>query len=38
MNLFYARLIVPIFNKQSRLEDGSLRTKIESYAKEVGLP
>mgnify|MGYP005817544799 CR=1 FL=1 len=36
MNLFYARLIVPIFNKQSRLEDGSLRTKIESYAKEVG--
>lgn len=35
MNLFYARLIVPIFNKQSPLEDGSLRTKIEAYANTV---
>lgn len=36
MNMFYSRLIVPIFNKQSPLEDGSLRTKIETYAKKVG--
>ncbi|MGM0934217.1 MAG: M48 family metallopeptidase [Bacteroidota bacterium] len=36
MNMFYARLIVPIFNKQTPLEEGSLRNKIESYAKSVG--
>ena len=36
MNMFYAKLIVPIFNKQSPLEEGSLRTKIEKYAKSVG--
>ncbi|WP_339611833.1 M48 family metallopeptidase, partial [uncultured Planktosalinus sp.] len=36
MNMFYARLIVPLFNKQSPLEDGSLRNKIEEYAKNVG--
>ncbi|WP_432410754.1 M48 family metallopeptidase [Rasiella sp. SM2506] len=35
MNLFYARLIVPLFNKQSPLEEGSLRTKIEAYAQTV---
>ncbi len=35
MNLFYARLIVPLFNKQSPLEDGSLRNKIEAYANTV---
>ena len=36
MNLFYAKLIVPLFNKQSPLEAGSLRDKIETYAAEVG--
>ncbi|RMA58586.1 M48 family metallopeptidase [Ulvibacter antarcticus] len=36
INLFYARLIVPLFNKQTPLEDGSLRTKIETYASKVG--
>ncbi len=36
MNMFYARLIVPLFNKQTPLEDGSLRTKIEQYASSVG--
>lgn len=36
MNMFYAKLIVPIFNKQTPLEEGSLRNKIESYAKSVG--
>jgi len=36
INLFYSKLIVPIFNKQSPLEDGSLRTAISDYAKTVG--
>ncbi|MFQ3238837.1 MAG: STE24 endopeptidase [Olleya marilimosa] len=36
VNLFYSRLIVPIFNKQSPLEDGSLRTTISDYANTVG--
>lgn len=36
MNLFYARLIVPLFNKQTPLEAGSLRDKIETYALKVG--
>lgn len=36
MNLFYTRLIVPIFNKQSPLEDGPLRSKIENYTNKVG--
>ena len=36
MNLFYSRLIVPIFNKQTPLEEGSLRTQIETYSAKVG--
>lgn len=36
MNMFYARLIVPLFNKQKPLEDGPLRSKIETYANKVG--
>lgn len=36
MNLFYARFIVPLFNKQSPLEEGSLRSQIETYASKVG--
>lgn len=36
MNMFYAKLIVPLFNKQTPLGEGSLRTKIEQYAKSVG--
>lgn len=36
MNMFYAKLIVPIFNKQTPLEAGSLRNKIEAYANKVG--
>ena len=35
-NLFYSRIIVPLFNKQSPLEDGTLRTAISEYAKTVG--
>lgn len=36
INMFYARLIVPMFNKQSPLEQGELRSEIETYAKKVG--
>ena len=36
MNMFYARLIVPIFNKQIPTEEGSLKNKIASYAESVG--
>lgn len=36
LNMFYARLIVPLFNKQTPLEEGSLRNKIESYAQKEG--
>lgn len=36
MNLFYARLIVPLFNKQTPLEEGPLRSRIETYATKVG--
>ncbi|WP_339633424.1 M48 family metallopeptidase [Bizionia echini] len=36
MNMFYARLIVPLFNKQMPLEDGKLRDKISAYAETVG--
>lgn len=36
MNMFYSRLIVPMFNKQTPLEDGSLRDKISDYAQSVG--
>ncbi len=35
-NMFYARLIVPLFNKQTPLGAGDLRDKIESYASSVG--
>ncbi|MCM4168978.1 Protease HtpX [Arenibacter antarcticus] len=36
MNLFYSRLIVPIFNKQTPLDNGSLKNMIEDYANKVG--
>ena len=36
MNMFYSKLIVPLFNKQTPLEDGTLRDKISEYAKSVG--
>lgn len=36
MNLFYSKLIVPLFNKQEPLEAGSLKEKIEHYAANVG--
>ncbi len=36
MNMFYARLFVPIFNKQVPLEEGALKQKISDYAATVG--
>jgi STE24 endopeptidase len=36
INLFYAKLIVPLFNKQTPLENGELKTAIEKYAGNVG--
>jgi len=36
MNMFYSKLIVPLFNKQTPLENGDLRNKISDYAKSVG--
>lgn len=36
MNFFYSELIVPIFNKQTPLAEGSLRQKIEDFASKAG--
>ena len=36
MGMFYSQLIVPLFNKQVPLEAGSLREKIEAFAREAG--
>jgi STE24 endopeptidase len=35
MTMFYSNLIVPLFNKQTLLEDGSLRDRIERFAAGV---
>jgi len=34
--MFYSNLIVPLFNKQMPLEEGSLRGKIEEFAVNAG--
>ena len=36
MTMFYSNLIVPLFNKQTPLEEGTLRSKIEAFAQKVG--
>ncbi len=36
MMMFYSTLIVPLFNKQRPLEDGELRSAIESFARKAG--
>ncbi len=33
--MFYSEWIVPLFNKQSPLEEGELRTKIEDFSKKA---
>jgi STE24 endopeptidase len=34
MTMFYSEIIVPLFNKQTPLEAGELRTEIEKFAKK----
>lgn len=36
MAMFYSNLIVPLFNKQTPLEEGELRDAIKSFANKVG--
>ena len=36
LNGLYAQLIVPLFNKQTKLEEGDLRSQIEDYSQKVG--
>uniref|UniRef100_UPI00321673C0 M48 family metallopeptidase n=1 Tax=uncultured Draconibacterium sp. TaxID=1573823 RepID=UPI00321673C0 len=36
MAMFYSNLIVPLFNKQTPLEEGELRDAISEFSKKVG--
>lgn len=36
MTMFYSNLIVPLFNKQTPLEDGELRTAITEFSNKAG--
>lgn len=36
VNIIYTSVLVPLFNKLTPLEDGSLRSKIEDFAHSVG--
>ena len=36
ITMFYSSLIVPLFNKQTKLEDGELKSAIEKFSKKVG--
>ena len=36
VNLFYSTLIVPLFNKQTPLKDGDLKTEIKKFTNKVG--
>ena len=36
INLFYSELIVPLFNKQVPLQEGTLRAQIELFAQKTG--
>ncbi len=38
LTLFYSNLIVPLFNKQTKLEEGELKTAIEEFAAKVDFP
>ena len=37
-NMFYASLILPLFNKLKPLEDGELKNSIQSYSDKVEFP
>ena len=36
MTMFYSQIIVPLFNKQTPLGEGELRTEIEKFASKTG--
>ncbi|ANW95217.1 peptidase M48 [Wenyingzhuangia fucanilytica] len=36
LTMFYSSLIVPLFNKQTPLEEGTLKDKLKSYAADQG--
>ncbi len=36
LNMFYSKLIVPLFNKQTILEEGDLKNEIIKYVNSVG--
>ena len=36
MTIFYSSLIVPLFNKQTPLEEGTLKESIHSFSEKVG--
>lgn len=36
MSMFYSNIIVPLFNKQTPLEEGELREAIQAYADRTG--
>ncbi|MDA9584929.1 M48 family metallopeptidase [Flavobacteriaceae bacterium] len=36
LNMFYSKLIVPLFNKQTILEEGDLKNQIVKYVNSVG--
>jgi len=36
MTMFYSSLIVPLFNKQTPLEEGTLKESIHSFSEKVG--
>ena len=36
MTMFYSTLIVPLFNKQTPLQEGELKTQLEIFAQKVG--
>lgn len=38
MNMFYTSLILPLFNKLTPLEDGTLKNRINDYAASVDFP
>src|SRR6478735_4276087 len=38
VNMFYTSLLLPLFNKLTPLEDGSLKTAIETFSQKVNFP
>ena len=38
VNMFYTSLFLPLFNKLTPLQDGELKTAIESFSKKVNFP